>query len=127
MRIFISGPMKNDPDHEAKFKKIEDILNKLGISPFNPAWLKVDRAWRRDNLLPIDEAAIEQCDAVIFMENWETAYGCMKEMQYALDREKVIFIIKGKKVIYHIFNSLDVDNIQTARIKKLASDIAEEL
>lgn len=127
MRIFISGPIKNDPDHEQKFEKMEKIINELGHSPFNPCWMKVDNSWRRHNLIAIDKAAIEQCDAVIFMKNWEAAGGCMLEMQHAMNCNKAIFIMINDGITAHILNPLEFDSIQIQQFNRLASAISDKL
>jgi len=91
MKVFISGPMKNDPNHQQRFKEWEDRINSLGQSPFNPAWMQVDKSWNRNELLNIDRAAMDACDIVIFLSGWERASGCHAEMKYALGCSKFIF------------------------------------
>lgn len=131
MRIFISGPMKNDPDHEKKFEKMEKIIKELGHSPFNPCWMKVDNNWRRHNLIAIDKAAIEQCDAVIFMKNWEMAGGCMFEMQHAMNCNKAILIMANDGfndgIVFNIMNSAEFNSTQIEQFSSLASAISDKL
>lgn len=119
--------MKNDPDHEKKFEKMEQIIKELGHSPFNPCWMKVDKNWRRNNLIEIDKAAIDQCFAVIFMKNWETAGGCMLEMQHAMNCNKAILIMADDGIVLHLMNSVEFDNTQIELLNSLASSISDKL
>lgn len=93
MKIFISGPMAGYKDFNNKaFYDAEAELTSKGWSVFNPAWIKVDSTWDRNNLLPIDIAAVAQCDAIFMLTGWEQSAGARAEYEFAVSC--------GKTVIY---------------------------
>lgn len=93
MKIFISGPMKGYEDFNTPaFNAAEAELIANGWSVFNPAWIKVDSTWDRNNLLPIDIAALAQCDAIYMLAGWEQSAGARAEYEFAVSC--------GKTVIY---------------------------
>ena len=93
MKIFISGPMKGYEDFNTPaFNAAEAELIANGWSVFNPAWIKVDSTWDRNNLLPIDIAALAQCDAIYMLTGWEQSAGARAEYEFAVSC--------GKTVIY---------------------------
>jgi hypothetical protein len=93
MKVFISGPMTGYKDFNSKaFYDAEAELTSKGWSVFNPAWIKVDSTWDRNNLLPIDIAAVAQCDAIFMLTGWEQSAGARAEYEFAVSC--------GKTVIY---------------------------
>lgn len=100
MKVFISGPMKNDPDHPEKFKKWEDTLKAIGQTVFNPCCMMFDESWTRRAKSNIDRAILDECDIVLFLHGWETSEGCMNELDAAIhDNIFILFednIIAGK-------------------------------
>lgn len=108
MKIFISGPMAGYKDFNSKaFYDAEAELTSKGWSVFNPAWIKVDSTWDRDNLLPIDIAAVAQCDAIFMLTGWEQSAGARAEYEFAVSC--------GKTVIYQstIDNMCDTSDCST--------------
>lgn len=90
MIIYIAGPITNEFDYRAKFKKAEKFLAKKGHIIINPSYLPNGLS----NYMPICKAMIDQADAVYFLDKYNESIGCLEELEYARS--------KGKRIIYEI-------------------------
>lgn len=85
MRIYISGPITNDPDHEAKFNAAAERLRKAGHTPANP--VQFCRTMGKDR--PHAEymkkciSVLLECGGIMFIEGWEQSEGAKIEKMVA--------------------------------------------
>ena len=89
MKVYISGPMSGIENfNKPAFDEAERKLKEAGYSVFNPAWLDVDDTWTDAELLYIDLAALDKCDAIYQLPGWKNSRGAMTEYRYALNAGK---------------------------------------
>lgn len=94
VKIFISGPMSGMEDFNTPlFNRVEELLRERGFSPFNPAWMKVDDNWDCGDLLSIDIAALNMCDAICMLPGWLKSTGARLEYDFAVKAGKDIFFV----------------------------------
>ena len=92
MKIYISGPISNDPYHREAFDKAELYLSNLGYKVINPLDIpekqfngpdKDIKLWnyfmRKSIKLLMD------CDQIYMLEKWEESRGAKIEHQLATD------------------------------------------
>lgn len=92
MKVFISGPMRGiKNDNKPALDEAELKLRSYGLDVFNPAWMLFTSGWNRNDILPIDIAALSKCDAIFQLPGWEKAGGAVLEYQYAVTTNKLIF------------------------------------
>ena len=92
-KIYISGPITNDPDYKAKFKTAQNLLEAEGYEVKNPAELIVptpDKEWSDYMALAI--AYMLPCEQVYMLKGWEDSTGATLELKLA--------VVLGKKIIY---------------------------
>lgn len=85
MKIYISGMIKDDPNHLKKFLEYEKILKvKFDCEVVNPAWMRLwmPKTFGVYDYLAIDLVALERCDAAFFIDDWNTSIECLQEMAY---------------------------------------------
>ena len=92
MKVFISGPMSGIKDYnKPEFDRMEMQLKDLGYSVFNPAWMGFDNTWTREDIMPIDIAALGKCDAIVMLDGWEKSAGALAEYEYAVATGKILY------------------------------------
>mgnify|MGYP002523121716 CR=1 FL=1 len=91
MKVFISGPMSSIKDYnKPAFDWAQKELEALGYSVFNPSWMTFDDSWTREDIMPIDIAALSRCDAIYMLLGWEKSKGATAEYNYAAATGKLI-------------------------------------
>lgn len=92
-RVYISGPITNNPDFKLKFGNAEKHLKKSFDSVVNPAevcsFLPMDLA--HDEYMRVCFAMMDLCDCVYFLKEWKYSNGARQEMIYAKNRGMEIF------------------------------------
>jgi len=88
MICFISGGITNVPDYENNFLEAVYQLKTLGFNAFDPSAMfktaqKHGACFKTDQWMEICCAVIKQCDAVYFLNNWESSNGAGKEHAFA--------------------------------------------
>ena len=92
MKIYISGPISNDPYHADAFGKAYDYLHYLVYELVNPLDIKSkeftgpDREiqyW--DYCMRMAVKLLMDCDQVYMLEKWEESRGARIEHQLAID------------------------------------------
>lgn len=82
MKIYISGPIKNDPKAREKFAQAEMMVQSCGheaVNPFKVAPNPLTYQWA----LKMDIAALLDCDAILLLDDWQNSYGAKIEQQVA--------------------------------------------
>lgn len=80
MRIYIAGPITNNPNYKEDFKRAEDFIRSTGHEPWNPVKPEgssykfyIDRGLQE----------LSRCDAIYLLEGWEDSPGASLEADYA--------------------------------------------
>ncbi len=86
-KIYISGAISSDPNWINKFKAAELELKERfqGITVITPILteeLSHDDNVSYEDFMTIDFALIDVCDAVYFLEDWNTSPGAVREYEY---------------------------------------------
>ena len=92
MKIYISGPISNDPYHADAFNKASDYLNYLGYDVVNPLDIKAknftgpDREIKHwDYCMRKAVKLLMDCDQIYMLEGWEDSRGAALEQKIALE------------------------------------------
>lgn len=103
MKIFISGPMRGLPNYNFdKFDSVEKWLIAAGYDVVNPA--HISRSYKETTILNNKDkfnemvkrqlSALEQCDAILVLDNWEKPEGVKTEIQHALKHNLLVIFEK---------------------------------
>ncbi len=93
LKIFISGPMTGYPNwNKEAFDRAEKRLRELGYDVFNPTWMQFTEGWSHEEIMAIDLAALEKCDAVLQLDGWPDSKGSQEEFEQAKRLNKKIFM-----------------------------------
>lgn len=86
-RVYISGPITNNPDYTEQFQEAENRLTAKGYITVNPAKMGEGiKALPYGDILDIDCAALDKCDYIYFLPGWEQSKGANQERLHALLR-----------------------------------------
>ena len=92
MRVYISGPISNNPDYELDFRDADQLLTERGYTAINPSafnnCLPPDLEY--EEYMKLDLALLEMCDAIYMLDGWEESPGANREYGYALGLGKKI-------------------------------------
>lgn len=92
MRIYLSGPISNDPDYIQKFMDADRTLHSRGYQVVNPAELyrvlPTDATY--EEIMQIDLQLMELCETLVQLPGWEKSLGCNREYGYALAKDMII-------------------------------------
>lgn len=94
-RVYISGPITNNKDYKYDFWKAQAlIMSKRYCTCINPAHLfeGMPEDMTYDEIMRVDLAALETCDAIYMLKGYKSSKGALKELQRANEM--------GLKVIY---------------------------
>ena len=92
MKIYISGPISNDPYHREAFDKAEDYLKHLGYDVINPLDIK-----EKEFKVPYKDfqlwtyymresiKLLMDCDQIYMLEKWKESRGAKIEHKLATD------------------------------------------
>lgn len=84
MRIYISGPITNNPEYMEQFAKAAETIKARGYEYINPAELdKVlpDASWR--DYMAVCRQLVPMADAITFLEGWQGSNGARREKHTA--------------------------------------------
>jgi len=95
MRVYIIGPITNNPYAFAEFDQAETRLKKEGHEVINPAALSgvIQFDATHDEYMKICLPLLDLADAVYMIDGWRASTGACIEHGYALAKDKII--IKG--------------------------------
>tara|TARA_R110002051_G_scaffold274653_1_gene335354 strand:+ start:206 stop:529 length:324 start_codon:yes stop_codon:yes gene_type:complete len=92
MKIYISGPISHDPNHEKAFTTAEEYLIFLGYSVVNPvdipekAFTGADRDVKRWHYFMKESIKLlMDCDQIYMLEGWEDSRGARLEQKIAME------------------------------------------
>lgn len=95
-KIYLSGPITNEPNFRRNFKVAQEILESLGYTNIvNPAELcRVVNVEQTDyeQIMTICFDLLQQCDTILFLPGWKKSHGCGRE--YGLARERGLHIME---------------------------------
>lgn len=80
MKVYIAGPITNDPDYKDKFYDAEQALRYEGHTILNPS--ELPRGLTNADYMRIDLAMIDVADVVAFLPGWEESQGASLEHAY---------------------------------------------
>lgn len=93
MKVYISGPITDDPDYLRHFQEAEDflrarwphaeIVNPTKCVPFNPEW-----TWK--DYMKEDIKLLVDCNAIFMMKGWTESRGANLENEIAVGMEMVV-------------------------------------
>ncbi len=90
MKIYISGPITNDPDYMEHFNEAEERLKAKGYEVINPARsindLMKSIGWELDynSILCMDIAMLQSCDAIYMLRGYRNSNGAKTERIFAV-------------------------------------------
>lgn len=91
MRVFISGPISNNPDYKKLFNKAEKLLIKQEHSVVNPSFLPEGFSYPAYIRMCI--AMLTECDAIALLRGWQNSDGVRAELAEAIRQEKEIILL----------------------------------
>lgn len=95
MNIYISLPITGQDIEmvEARAEFAAGAIEGLGHKPVNPLEFGEGEGKSYGEYLGKDIAAIiDRCDAVVFLDGWESSRGCMLEFSAAKIYHKIVFM-----------------------------------
>ena len=99
MKVYISGPITNNPDYMKDFQDAEDLLLKEGNVPVNPTKISPynkKKVW--SDYMKDDIKALMDCDAIYLLHGWTESRGARLEHELAVILDLKIFAELVKNV-----------------------------
>lgn len=83
MKVYISGPITNEPNYRKKFRRAALWLAVGGHEPVSPVDMLSGIHFDYEQYMAIDLAAVRQCDGVYMLKGWESSEGAKREKECA--------------------------------------------
>ena len=80
MRIYIAGPITNNPNYKEDFKRAEDFIRSTGHEPWNP--VKPEGSSYKF-YIDCGLHELSRCDAIYLINGWAISHGAKLEANYA--------------------------------------------
>ncbi len=91
MRIYISGPITNDPDYKRKFARVQAHLEQEGHKVINPSELnQVMPDAERSEYMSIRLDLLVLAEGVIMLNGWQKSCEACIENGYARASDKIV-------------------------------------
>ena len=85
MRVYLSGPITQNPNARRDFARLENALRRVGITDvINPEALLRGLRMAHAEYLHIDQALIEVSDVLLLLPGWRGSKGACFELGIAL-------------------------------------------
>lgn len=88
MKIYIAGPITNNPHYEEEFKKVEDVLKEKGHAVINPV---KNIGFSYKDYIDMGLTELSKCDAIYVILNQHVSKGLCLEVRYALTVGLAVF------------------------------------
>ena len=98
MKIYISGAISNLPreDVRIKFERAEKSIIAAGFTPVSPLNNGVDPEATWEDHMSVDLPTLLRCDAVLFLNDWQTSRGARVELAVASEAKKRMYVMVGE-------------------------------
>ena len=110
MIIFLSGPIRSDPNYFEHFAQVEERIGTMTAGKheiINPARFmypeEVKAGWHEKQIMEVCKAYLNMADAIYLLRGWENSDGSKEELQHFLSRESSFYFDGEKVVEYKIF------------------------
>ena len=92
-RLYISGPITNNPNYLAEFEAVENRLRSMGFQPINPAKIlnMLPSTLSYDQMMYLCYTLIDLSDGIYMMREWKESKGAKLELEYAFKCNKESF------------------------------------
>ncbi len=83
MKIYLTGPMSNNPNYELEFQHVEDLLHEKGHIVINPVNLVSEDCTVWEDAMKADLVEMLRCDAVAVVHTCQPSKGQALEILIA--------------------------------------------
>ena len=94
MIIYLSGPITGNPKYKVMFMWAENIVRSKGHIPLNPAVFP--QGMEYEQYMNIGFSMLDEADGILMMPGWKLSNGAKRELRYAVERKKKVYIIKDE-------------------------------
>lgn len=100
MKIYISGPITDNPNYKEDFERAEDFINKYYPESeiINPALVNsyLPKSTTHREYMTMSFVMLDMAEAIFMINGWEGSRGANQEYGYALATDKII-LHEGKR------------------------------
>ena len=87
-RIYISGPITDNPDYKEDFKRAEEWLWDNGYVPISPAKINGEipeqAEFTHDEYMDVCLSILGKCDGIYLLKGWQESRGALIELRSVL-------------------------------------------
>ena len=80
MKVYIAGPISNNPSYEADFAKAEADWKEKGHAVINPV---KNLGFDYKDYIDMGLCELMKCDAIVLLNGWQNSSGAYLELTYA--------------------------------------------
>lgn len=93
LKVYISGPITNNPNATLDFTKVEQRLREQGYEVINPSMLNIilnQATTKHSEYMEVCYTLLDLADILYMMSGWEESKGANQEYGYGRAKEKLI-------------------------------------
>lgn len=90
MKVYISGPITNNPNYKECFAMAEAELKVKGHTVFNPTIFDEMEGLDYEEYMTLDMCMLSMCDAIYMLKGWRNSCGSNREYGYAVAKDYTI-------------------------------------